>query len=158
MKFQGMDEQEALKATALYRTVYVKHYIENSLMYHGMKEVLDSLKNRGGILGIATMKTLPQIERLFEISKITRHFFDVIETAKEDGSRSKFQMLLEIQRKYVGQKEIDFYMIGDTENDYYAAQNAGFNFIAADYGYGTILDDNIKHIKRPADILKIIFE
>ena len=153
MEFQGMEELEADKATALYRKSYVEKFIGDSIWYDGAVETLKELKDRGWILGIATMKTMPQLEALvrdFHCGDL----FSVLKAAKEDGSLSKSQMLKDIKTEYPDVEK--FVMVGDTMGDYKAAKGAGYEFVAADYGYGDIRDLEAKHIGQFKDLFGIL--
>lgn len=130
----GFSEDKAKEATFLYRKNYIEKNIYNFELYHGVKEVLLELKKRGYILGIATMKTKKQVEKLFELANLI-DFFDIIKYALDDGSYKKYQMLLDIKKHY--QCEY-YYMIGDTIGDYNAAKDAEIQFVFANYGYGSL--------------------
>ena len=152
IEFQGMEELEADEATALYRKSYVEKFIGNSIWYDGAVETLKELKDREWILGIATMKTMPQLEALIRDFNCG-DLLSVLKAAKEDGSLSKTQMLKDIKEEY---PDVDGYiMVGDTMGDYEAAKEAGYEFVAADYGYGDIRDLEAKHIGRFKDLLGI---
>ena len=153
MEFQGMEELEADEATALYRKSYVEKFIGDSIWYDGAVETLKELKDRGWILGIATMKTMPQLEALIRDFNCG-DLFSVLKAAKEDGSLSKSQMLKDIKEEYQDAKK--FVMVGDTMGDYKAAKEAGYEFVAADYGYGDIRDLEAKHIGRFRDLLELL--
>ena len=150
MKYQCMEDMEADEATILYRRNYVECFVHESVMYDGVIETLEALKNQNVILGIATMKTMPQLEALLIDYKCSE-FFSVLKAAKEDGSLSKTQMLKDIKEIYPMVKY--FLMIGDTRGDYQSAKEAGYCFVAADYGYGEIKDLNAVHISKITDLL-----
>lgn len=152
--YQNFSEVDAIKGTALYRKVYVEKYVNNSTPYDKIKDVLEQFFRKKYIIGIATMKTGKQIDKLLDIFDY-RKYFSVIETAREDGSWTKTQMLLEIKKKY-NVFENELYMIGDTMGDFEAAKNAGFTFIAADYGYGDISHIQGLHINMPEELTCII--
>lgn len=152
MEYQGMEESEADEATVLYRKSYVEKFISNSVWYDGAVETLEELKSNGCMLGIATMKTMPQLEALirdFQCGEL----FSVLKAAKEDGSLSKAQMLKDIKEEHL---EADGYiMVGDTMGDYKAAKEAGYDFVAADYGYGDIKNLKEEHIGSFSELLEI---
>ena len=139
-KFCGLSEKTAIEATEYYRTVYVQKYIENSSLYDGIEELLYKLRFYKYGISIATMKTARQVERLIGSSDI-KYEFDYIETATEEGSRNKKDMLKDIAEKY-GIKSGDIVMVGDTEGDYIAAVDAGTRFVGVGYGYGFGTSDN----------------
>ena len=131
---------------------YVEKFIRNSVWYDGAIETLRELKNRGWILGIATMKTMPQLEVLVRDFHC-RDLLSVLKAAKEDGSLSKDQMLMDIKKEY---PEVEKYiMVGDTMGDYKAAKEVGYDFVAADYGYGDIKVLEVMHIEKFKDLLEI---
>ena len=149
----GMSSVEAEEATKIYRQKYVETYIYESEIYEGTKNIILRLLDAGYILGIATMKTQNQIDKLLSIYDIN-NLFDVVIGAREDGILRKEDMLQNIKQKY---KKIcnEFYMVGDTEMDYYASQKAGFSFIGAGYGYGCFRDekkyeivDNVRDLEK----------
>lgn len=153
MELCGLDENRAEEATLLYRKKYIEKYITESFLYPGMKYVLDGLNENGIRLAVATMKTGPQVEKLFSYLGIF-DYFDVIRNAREDGSLSKAQMIADIK----GSDED--YMIGDTDGDRSAAEKAGSKFIGVTYGFGYKPDREYDFLRadKPEDILKIICE
>lgn len=150
MNYKGFSEKLANEAVDIYRSLYVDRYIGFSSLYPDMKSVLENLYMNGYILGIATMKTYSQVEKLLD-SFECKKYFSFVYAAKEDGSLSKCDMLLRI-KSIVEKRGIDYYMVGDTIGDYLAAQNALYKFIAADYGYGNIDEVESIHIKKPKEL------
>lgn len=153
MEYQGMNEAEADEATALYRKCYVERFISDSAWYDGAVETLMVLKEKGCVLGIATMKTMPQLEALVKDFHC-EDLFAVMQAAREDGSLSKAQMLVHIKEEYPDLER--FVMVGDTIGDFKAAEQAGYEFVAADYGYGDVEGLEVKHISRFPELLTIV--
>lgn len=151
MSYCGMSDQEAEEATIAYRKIYLDKFIKESFLYPGMLETLDELENRGVKLAVATMKTRPQVEKLFSVLGISYYFQD-IRTAREDGLLSKTQMISEIM------KADEAYMIGDTNGDWKAATEAGCQFIGVTYGFGFKSGEryDFLSIDQPEEIAKII--
>ena len=154
IKYYGFTEEQAQKGTELYREIYIKRFIGESMLYDGLIDILYNLKRASFTIGIATMKTRPQVDAFLRIFEI-KDYFDVIKTAVPSGEVTKTMMLNEIKSIYVDHCD-EFFMIGDTLGDYAAAQNAGYTFVAADYGYGDMSNINCLHISKLSDILKII--
>lgn len=149
VRLHGFDEKKACEGTELYRKIYVEQFIGKSVAYQGIKKTLGKLKEYGCILGIATMKTQHQLDRLMESLDLGT-YFTVIKTAKEDGSLSKAQMLKQIMDLYGGNGI--FYMVGDTYGDFLASQQEGYDFIMADYGYGDGKEIDCWHIENLEDL------
>lgn len=153
IEYQGMDELEAEEAAMLYRQCYVEKFIEASVLYGGTLETLIALKRAGCFLGIATMKTMPQLETLLR-NFDCYDYFSVLKAARADGSLSKAQMLRNIRKEY---PELDtFVMVGDTVGDFQAAEEAGYEFVSADYGYGDVRKLGTKHIGHISELLGYI--
>lgn len=153
VRLHGFDEKKACEGTELYRKIYVEQFIGKSVAYQGMEKMLIKLKETGCILGIATMKTRPQIDRLMDLFNLGT-YFSVIKTAREDGSLNKEQMLKQIKKMY-GERCL-YYMVGDTLGDYLASEGASYEFIATDYGYGNVKELDCRHIKRLEELVGIL--
>lgn len=152
IKFSKFDADVAKEATSLYRRIYVEKFIQHSVPYCGMEDVLKFFENKGYKLYIATMKTKPQVDRLFSIFGIAK-YFDKIYTATENASISKQEMLMEIQSNNEGST---IFMIGDTKSDYEATLGLKCIFVAADYGYGKVSNISSLHISSISELCKII--
>jgi phosphoglycolate phosphatase len=132
VKLQGFSEELAQKGVNLYRSIYIEKFIVESRLYPNVLNTLKELKDEGFSLGIATMKTLQQVEKILSIFDMQK-LFEEIQTAAEDGTVSKQDMLYNIKHKGLYDK---YYMVGDTLGDFKAASYANIPFIAALYGYG----------------------
>lgn len=151
IEYQGMDEVEAEEAADLYRRCYVEKFIGESAVYDGTLETLVTLKRLGCFLGIATMKTMPQLETLLRNFDCDE-FFSVLKAARADGSLTKSQMLKDIRDEH---SELNtFVMVGDTVGDFQAAEKAGYRFVAADYGYGDVRSLETRHIGHISELLE----
>lgn len=151
MKFHGFDEKKADEATRMYREKYVSSYIEQSAPYEGLLEVLRYIRFKKYKLCIATMKTRKQVDTLLDLF-VLKDDFDCIETSRDEGGYTKFDMLNSIKNKY-GDGEYIF--VGDTYGDYKAALKADMRFIYAKYGYGEI-EGCSEEIVTLKDLMKLI--
>ncbi|MGO5543925.1 HAD family hydrolase [Blautia sp. HCP3S3_H10_1] len=135
IKFNGFSDEIAMEATRKYRKKYVTKYVGESRPYKGLEDLLKYLKKNNYRICIATMKTKPQVEKLFELFGISA-FFEYIEVAKEKGGYTKINMLENIKAKYPYDKML---FVGDTIGDYTASVKAEIPFVYAKYGYGRVL-------------------
>ena len=138
-KYYGMSEEEALLGVKYYREYYaVKGIFENSV-YEGLAETLESLKNEGYILAVATSKPEEYAKRIRKA--------DVIRYALDN---------LGVERENYDQ----VVMVGDRNNDIYGAKENGIQVIGVLYGYGDLAElqsagaDYIA--KMPEEIAQII--
>ena len=132
-KYEGLSDTLAENATLYYREVYVEKHIAKSSLYDGVLELIADLKKEGYGISIATMKTRNQVERLLDVTTVDKQLFDFVETALDNGDNNKSEMLTKIK----SESGNDFLvMIGDTEGDRKAAEEAQVKFIGVTYGYG----------------------
>ena len=119
------------------------HYLAKDHELHlfvGIRELLEDLKNKGFMLGVATGKPRRGLDRSLNFHEL-KHLFHDTRTADESFSKPHPGMLLDLSdslqvpvRKML--------MIGDTTHDLEMAQSAGVDGIAVSYG------------AHPADALK----
>jgi phosphoglycolate phosphatase len=119
------------------------HYLAKDHELHlfvGIRELLEDLKNKGFMLGVATGKPRRGLDRSLNFHEL-KHLFHDTRTADESFSKPHPGMLLDLSdslqvpvRKML--------MIGDTTHDLEMAQSAGVDGVAVSYG------------AHPADALK----
>ncbi len=111
------------------------HYLsrDQSLRpFEGMTEVLQTIKNSGLPLAVATGKSRVGLERAFDATG-TRHFFDTSRCADETDPKPAPTMVLEIcQELVIDPKAV--LVIGDTTHDIFMAKSAGASALAVGYG------------------------
>ena len=140
-KYYGMSEEEALLGVKYYREYYaVKGIFENSV-YEGLAETLESLKNEGYILAVATSKPEEYAKRIADKFDFAKYFAGIY---------------LGVERENYDQ----VVMVGDRNNDIYGAKENGIQVIGVLYGYGDLAElqsagaDYIA--KMPEEIAQII--
>ena len=149
-----LSEEMAYQLTKRYREVYVSRFIGESAMYNHAIMLLKKLRENGCILGVATLKTKTQVEKLLGIYALGE-YFDIVAAASESGNVKKTDMLKQIRLKYINEVR-KFYMIGDTQGDWKAAVENEYEFIAADYGYGDIEALPCTHICSIDEVLSVM--
>ena len=136
----------------IYRSFYVKIYLEQTTLLSGVKEAL-KLGSSFADLGIVTTKgalTRNLIEHL-GIDK----FFKAVVTL-DDVSKPKPDaepILVALQR--LSKSKNEAYMIGDTMLDVRAAKNAGITPLALSCGYGDV-NELKKHCKMFRNVLEAV--
>jgi phosphoglycolate phosphatase len=126
----GLDVLEPLRAT------YAKHYVELDVVpcgfYPGARETLETLRQRGHHLAVATGKSRKGLDRVL-INLGMQDYLDATRCADETQSKPHPQMLHELldELRYAPQQTR---MIGDTEFDLMMANNAGISAIAVTHG------------------------
>lgn len=130
----GMSEQDAIKATALYRERYsVVGWKENAPI-GGALDLLKDLKNAGYTTALATSKPLiysEQITKLFGFSP----YLDVEVGPGLDGSLpTKASVIAEVLKR-LGASAEECLMIGDREHDAEGAKENGVDCALLKIGY-----------------------
>ena len=146
MRYYGFTEEDAIHAIAVYREYFsVKGLYENEV-YPGIPELLQSLKNTGKTVVLATSKP-----EKFAV-EILRHFglydyFDIIAGASMDESRNKKADVIAYAISQMKNPDLSrMIMIGDREHDILGAKQIGIDSIGVLYGYG----DRAEHEKAGA--------
>lgn len=135
-EYYNFDEVQTQKAIDLYRERFkVKGMFENEL-YSNMPLLLNSLKETGFILVVATSKPTVFADQILVHFNIEQ-YFELIVGSNLDGTRaSKTEVIQYILDKYNEYKLDDFIMIGDRKHDIIGANNTGIDSIGVTYGYG----------------------
>ena len=140
----GMGLAEALQHAAptlpreRYRDLadrYRHHYFARQheiVFFEGALEMLNALKARNHLLGVATGKSRRGLDDALNGSAL-RGLFDATRTADETASKPDPRMLLELMAEFGVPPERTL-MIGDTTHDLLLASNAGTASIGVSYG------------------------
>ena len=140
----GMGLSEALQHAApelpreRYRELaerYRHHYFERQheiVFFDGTLPMLQALKARGHLLGVATGKSRRGLDEALGTS-VLQGLFDATRTADETASKPDPRMLVELMQEFDVAPERTV-MIGDTTHDLQLAANAGTASIGVSYG------------------------
>lgn len=136
--FYGFSEEESKQAVAFYRERFsVKGLYENEV-YGGVPEMLQSLKEQGKVIILATSKPekyAVEILKHFELYQ----YFDFIAGATMDGSRGEksdvIRYALQISDVEDKSKAV---MIGDRNYDILGARENGLDSIGVLFGFGDL--------------------
>lgn len=136
MQFYGMPQAQAERAVAAYREYFsVKGLFENRV-YDGVPALLQSLRDQGKTLAVATSKpevfTLRILDK-FDLSK----YFHFVGAASLDSSRSQKADVIRHTLHLCGNPAPDtVVMIGDRKHDILGAAQNGIQSVGVLYGYG----------------------
>ena len=133
-QYCGLTEEEAVKATELYRERYMPIGCYENSVYPGIRAMLQQLKAEGAKLYIATAKPEQLSIKILKHYGLF-HYFDAIAGALPG---TKYPTKDEIiGRALKGASYRKAVMVGDRGSDLTGAQKFGIDSIAAGYGYGT---------------------
>ena len=131
----GLDEDLIESACNIYREEYVKGNMYLGDIYPGIVEILNTLKEKGITLGVATLKTEDMALAILK-EKGLFSYFDTVKGADMKENLSKAQII----EKALQDLEISDYssvlMVGDTPHDADGATSVGIDFVGVDWGFG----------------------
>lgn len=153
-KVYGVDAETATKATAFHRQYSREKAIYEATIYPGMEQTLQTLKDQGYKLAVATLKGQKIAEKVLDIHKISA-FFDAIVGMDEAESFTKCKTM------HVAMAETgttgNVLMVGDSEYDYVGACEAKVDFVGAVYGFGIAAEETrFPLIENPLELLNRI--
>lgn len=120
-----------------YVSYYVSHEDEVKL-FPGMLDLLQSLKDRGVKIAVATGKSRKGLKRIFK-KFCLEEFFDSSVCMDESAPKPNPLMLQMLMDEFNLSPE-DLLMVGDTVHDMGTAANAGVSGVAVSYGANKISD------------------
>ena len=130
----GVRESDIEEAVAVFRSRYTTVGIYENHPYPGVAAMLQTLKERGHTLYVATSKPESmalEVLRHFDL----RRYFDVVCGATLDGSRDTKSDVIRYLLQTVSKDDTTL-MIGDTEFDVLGAASHGIPTIGVTWGYG----------------------
>lgn len=144
LKF-NLSKEVTKEAIKFYREYYSKIGKNEVEIYSGVNETLKLLKDRGYLLGVATLKKETfAIDILKKLNIID--FFDIVCGMDNEDTVTKAILLSNCMNK-LNINNDDVVLIGDSEYDLKGAEEVNIDFIAALYGFGFNEKNVIKDLK-----------
>lgn len=134
MGFYGLSPEEAVRAVEKYRERYREKGVFESPLYEGIDALLQSLRDAGAVLCVATSKPQVFAEQILNLRGV-RDFFTVVVGANLDGTRTdKAEVITEVLRQ-LGASPEEALMIGDRRQDIAGARACGVESVGVEYGF-----------------------
>jgi phosphoglycolate phosphatase len=114
--------------------VYEAHASDRSVLYPGVRELLEFLRSRGVKIAVTTNKPAGACEALLQGLGIAA-FFDAVVTPESSGLRKPDPRFLEAALRRLGVAAKDALVVGDGTQDVQAAKAAGIPCVALTGGY-----------------------
>lgn len=134
----GIPEAEVEHAIEVYRSRYNTVGIFENEPYPGVRELLQTLKERGFRLFVATSKPEVSAFRVLDRFELSQ-YFEEIAGATWDGSRDSKEAVIAYLLEKIGDVD-QAVMVGDTRYDVAGASAHGIPTIGVSWGYGTVDD------------------
>ena len=135
---QGVPAERAEEAVAVYRERYVPIGMYENTPYPGILEMLETLKNAGYTLYVASSKPEWMCVRILEHFDLA-HYFAQICGATMDTSRTNKEAVIEYLIRENGKAD-NMIMVGDTKFDVIGSNFHGIPCVGVSWGYGTVED------------------
>ena len=131
MNYCGMTEQEAARATDLYREKYNPGGWKENRVYPRIRALLAELKKRGAYLAVATGKPVSAATEILRYFGLLSYFDAVSGPDLQDLHARKADLIRRVLPE--GKKAV---MVGDSAGDIEGARECGIASVAVMYGYG----------------------
>ncbi len=159
-KYLNLSEEQALFATKIFRKYYREKGTYLHKLYNGVEEMLESLKQRGKTLAVATSKPEVFAKLIIENYGLSDYFSVISGSNQNGGDNSKKEVLTRAIEKLNVKNLEECVLVGDTENDALGANQTGIECIGVLYGFGSkeeLLRFGVSAIaKTPKDVAKLI--
>jgi phosphoglycolate phosphatase len=146
------EEADYQQAYPIFLELYSHNTCQRSLLYPGIREGLDYLKQQGYRLGCVTNKagqfTLPLLRDLG-----IHDDFEIIVAGDALAKKKPDPLPLLYAAEQLGVKPENALMIGDSRSDVKAARAAGFQIVCMSYGYNHGEDIRNYHPDAVIDVL-----
>ena len=134
----GVPEEKAEEAVAIYRSRYIPIGKYENAPYPGIRELLETLKEHGHTLCVATSKPEEMSVDILEHFDLAKYFARIC-GASMDKSRNTKDAVIAYLLEQHGAAE-DMVMVGDTVFDVTGAAAHGIPAIGVSWGYGEVED------------------
>ena len=134
MRTYGVDANEAERLARVYRGFYMERFSGLAVMYPGIPELLDRIRDAGARMSVVTHKYEVSAKELLDRFGILGHF-DGVYGCDSEGLPGKASCI----RKCLSDTNVRkdrCVMVGDSISDLEGANGAGVDFIGALYGFG----------------------
>ena len=158
VKLYGISRDEAIGASRIFKEYYGREGYLEAVLFPGMQETLDKIRDIGIPMGVATMKPDEYAKQLATHWGLDDYFVDVC-GADALGMLTKSDLI----DKCIYAAEaapVKTLMVGDTPNDLRGAMESGTRFVAVTFGYGFTPDvcreNGIRFAENAGEILDFI--
>lgn len=132
--FRTQDEKLADKGSKLYRTHYIDHMLDYSVLYPEAKDVLEYFKDRKQ--AVVTNKPSPFSQQILEGLGISEYFIDVLTGDNGIPHKPDPGAIFHLMERTVASKE-EVLFVGDSLVDIETARNAGVEEVVIAQGFNT---------------------
>ena len=156
----GLEGEANAKAIKDYRVYYEDKGWKENRVYDGVFEMLEELKSRGKILGLATNKPQHSMGWIMEYFGLDKYFDFMGGSDEKLGRNGKSKVIDFVLENLEITDKSRVVMIGDRRFDTEGATKSGIKTIGVEYGYGTkeelVASGVIDTVKTPMELCEIL--
>ena len=132
----GFDDEKATEAIAKYRERFTPTGMYENEVYPGMEEALQSLKEAGKVLIVATSKPEHMAKKILEHFHLDGYFDDICGSCDDAKRNEKDEVIRYALEKHGITNSDDVLMVGDRKFDVIGAEKCGLKCMGVLYGFG----------------------
>lgn len=132
-KYCGFSPEESVRAVSRYREYFSDKGIFENKVYPGVEDMLESLKNRGVGIYLATSKPEVFAKKILEHFGLDVYFCGVVGSELDGRRTDKAEVIALVMKKYDLDNAV---MVGDRSYDIVGAKKNGITSVGVTYGYG----------------------
>ena len=132
----GFDKEKAELAVAKYRERFVPIGLYENLVYPGMEDALQRLKEAGKVLIVATSKPETMAKKILAHFGLDGYFDDICGSDSDKNRSKKDEVIRYALEKHAITDLDDVLMVGDRKFDVIGAAKCGLKCMGVLYGFG----------------------
>ena len=132
----GFDDDKATEAVAKYRERFTPTGMYENEVYPGMEQALQSLKDAGKVLIVATSKPEHMAKQILAHFHLDMYFDDICGSCDDAKRNEKDEVIRYALDKHGITDTNDVLMVGDRKFDVIGAQKCGLKCMGVLYGFG----------------------
>ena len=132
----GFGEEQAIEAVAKYRERFGPVGMYENEVYPGMEQALQSLKEAGKVLIVATSKPEHMAKKILAHFNLDGYFDDICGSCDDSNRNEKDEVIRYALEKHGITDLDDVLMVGDRKFDVIGASKCGLKCMGVLYGFG----------------------
>ena len=132
----GFDDEKATEAIAKYRERFNPTGMFENEVYDGMETALQTLKEAGKVLIVATSKPESMAVKILEHFGLDGYFDDICGSCDDRNRNEKDEVIRYALEKHGITDMTDVLMVGDRKFDVIGAEKCGIRCLGVLYGFG----------------------
>ena len=132
----GFEEEQAIEAVAKYRERFGPIGMFENEVYPGMEQALQSLKEAGKVLIVATSKPEHMAKKILAHFNLDGYFDDICGSCDDSNRNEKDEVIRYALEKHGITALDDVLMVGDRKFDVIGAAKCGLKCMGVLYGFG----------------------